>query len=227
VLKGYFMNEKRRLLVLGHLLGLALVSGCDRKIDISGTRPKIAKTHTLTWKCDFAARTWVDVNAYLFPVGPQFEEFYKQKRIFRDELIKRARQMQYTAPTQKLRRSYMEELEGYEKDETNYVGSWPNWPLVMIMQVLLEHETPTKVTVICRCGVRPADIVFTMECPDKIKHVHFLRTLKEITPGFEVMNDVEWSQLPMASKPLFTGDAESIPKKMADFLKDSVFIKQR
>lgn len=202
-------------------------SGIGRPKDVSSVAPSITNKEKLSWHCDFAGHTWVDIKAYLSPASPSLEQAFKEQQALRDQCLARARRMAELAPTKELQKTYKEEMQLYEKEFFRFAGSFDNWPIVMVVPVLLECAAPTKVIVICRYELKPVDLIFTMYCPHQITHRDFLRIAKELTLKFEVLNENQWTELPTERGPIFNDEGDIISEEIVKFAEDSVFIIQR
>jgi len=199
---------------------------CSKKPDISGITPKIINKGQLIWRCDYEGQTWIEARAYIFKQHPELPEDFKESKQLLTEIINNAREKQYTAPTENLRKSYKEEVESYTQGDMRYLAEWPNWPIIMISPVFLEGAKPSKAIAACRYEIKSVDIIFTMYCPDEISLGNFLDLTKLLTMQLENLSDEEWESLPKEKEPIFDSDGEVTLKQILEFTKDAVFPKQ-
>jgi hypothetical protein len=214
--------------VFAFVLMLAMsIPGCRRTKNVSRISPTITRKGELSWQCDFSGHTRVDVKAYLSRASIGLEKAFENQQTLRDENLKRCHRMANLAPTKELRETYREEIELYEKQLFRFAGSWENWPLVIVVPVLLEDVEPTKALVICRYQPKLLDIIFAMYCPYQITHRDFLRIAKELTLEFRALNELQWEEIPIRDEPMLSDEGDIILGDILKFAEDSVFIKQR
>jgi len=185
---------------------------------------KIKEKGKLKWTVTFNHNN-LDVKGYVFPASSNIKNIADERKILQDERFKRALELQKSAPTEELRKSYFEEIEQIRlnKDPWYGVASWPNWPVVLASYVFETEQKTTKIIVICQHKDMTIDLVFTIKSNDQLIYPESLKIVQKLIEQFDNLNKLQWTELSIQRHPIDDSNKEYLPKEIREFVQNAVF----
>lgn len=197
------------------VLPLCLASGCHSRQD---NLYQVVQVQPSRWNYESSESYSMHIEGFLFNQTEGLKASWQSLLGFYQDYLEHYEQTVSNAHGEKERSLALALLNNAKEELEVLKSDWQGWSCLSISEVLLKHETPTKMMATCQYSKQPYDIVFTFYSEKAVPKKQVYELLRKLTKEFEQFTDEEWLELNRVHENFFDENGEMVTRYFDSWL---------